>query len=105
MRHKLIGALALSLLVLLGVSATAGAQDCTGASPSNTSCGPNEPPARVLSASASKPAVAAAATTKAAPSALAFTGSDAGQLALVGGAAVALGLVLRSRGRARAQHT
>jgi hypothetical protein len=100
MRHKLMGALALSLVVLTGITGTAGAQTCAGASPSNVTCAPSESPAVVLSASVSKPAVAAATETSA-PSALAFTGSDAGQLALIGVLAVTLGLVLRSRARAR----
>jgi hypothetical protein len=132
MRNRLIGALALSLMVFFGATAVASAQ-CTGASPSNTNCGPTTrgvdvpgsppappvvspaPSAQVLSATASRPAAAvmpaaaspavAAATTNAAPSALAFTGSDAAQLALVGGAAIVLGLVLRSRGRTQPQHS
>ncbi len=101
MRQKLVGALALSFVIFIGGASMAGAQECTGASPSDVTCGPEVSPSRVLSSSASRPAVAANSAAENDASALAFTGSDAGQLALLGVGAVTLGLVLRSRASAR----
>ena len=100
MRQKLIGALALSLALFIGFTSMAAAQDCSGASPSDVTCGPEVSAVRVLNSTATAPVVAAN-TAENNASALAFTGSDAGQLALLGVAAVTLGLFLRARAKKR----
>jgi len=112
MRYKVLATLALACVVLMGFTASASAQSdgCASASPSKNACKPavtvtsppsTVAPAMVLSESVTAPAASNQVESAAAASPLAFTGSDAGQLALIGAAALGLGLVLRSRARAR----
>jgi hypothetical protein len=102
-----MAALVLALGSFIGISSAAGAQDCVTASPSSAQCGPEVNASRVLSNAATAPAVAASAPTVAASAAengassLAFTGSDGARLALLGVGAIILGVVLRTRARAR----